>query len=159
METIAKVISLSLLAIFGSAVGVTYLYDPGFFESSPKSDSASNVQNYETEGVNHSSLSHYKERLLEDSQVETQPPKDTNPQPEKLWTDTYDEPESSESSPLQEAKKLADKNSLNVLEEEMDYWYKQYRRSLNQAAQTEKNDAYAKYKLYKEAIEIKRGSL
>ncbi len=159
METIAKVISLSLLTIFGSAVGIIYLYDPGFFESSPKRDSASNARNYETEGVNHSNLSYYKERLLEDSQVEIQPPKDTNSQPEKLWTDTYDTSEPSEYSPLQEAQKLADKNSLDTLKEEMDYWYKQYRRSLNQSAQTEANDAYTKYKLYKEAIKIKRGSL
>ena len=159
METIAKVISLSLLAIFGSAVGIIYLYDPDLFESPSKSDSVSNAKNYETEAVDHANLSYYKKRLLDDSQAEIQPPNNTNPEPEKLWSDTFNKSESSEYSLSQEAKRLANKNSLNALEEKMEYWYRQYHRSLNQAAQTEADNAYIKYRTYKEALEIKRGSL
>jgi hypothetical protein len=130
MATIAKLISLCLLAISGAAVGITYLYDPGLFESSVESDSLSSSPNHKTETVNPSNLSYYKKHLLEESRVQTQPPEDTNPNPEKLWTDTYDKPEPSEYSPLQEVKKLADKNSLNVLEEKIDYWHNRYQKAL-----------------------------
>jgi hypothetical protein len=159
METIAKLISLCLLSIFGAAVGITYLYDPGFFKSSLESDSLSTSQNYKTETINPSNLSYYKKHLLEDSRVETQPPENTNPNSENLWTDTYDKPRPSEYSPLQEAKKLADKNSLNVLEEKMEYWYHRYQKALQSGQTQESNYAYAQYKNYQKALEIKRGYL
>jgi hypothetical protein len=159
METIAKLIILCFLAISGAAVGITYLYDPGFFKSSVESDSLSSSQNYKAETVNPSKLLYYKRHLLEDAQVETQPPENTDPKPEKLWKDTYHKPEPFEYSPLQEVKKLADKNSLNVLEEQMDYWYKRYQKALQSGQIQESNYAYSQYKNYKEALEIKRSSL
>ncbi len=159
METIAKLISLSLLVISGAAVSITYLYEPGFFKSSLENDSVSTSQNYKTETVNPSKLQYYKKHLLEDSQVETQPPENTNPNPEKLWTDTYDKPGLSEYSPSQEAKKLAEKNSLNALEEKMDYWYNRHQKALQSGHTQESNYAYSQYENYKEALEIKRGSL
>lgn len=159
METIAKLISLCLLAISGAAVGITYLYDPRFFKSPLERDSVSNSQNYKTETVNPSNLSYYKKHLLEDSRVETQPPENTNSKPEKLWTDTYDKTRPSEYSQLQEAKKLADKNSLNVLEEKMGYWYNRYQKALQSGHIQESNYAYSQFENYKEALKIKRGSL
>jgi hypothetical protein len=158
METIAKLISLCLLAIFGATVGITYLYDPGFFKSSVESDSLSSSPNYKTETVNPSNLSYYKKHLLEDSRIQTQPSENTNPNHEELWTDTYHKPEPSEYSPWQEAKKLADKNSLNVLEEKMDYWYNQYQKALQSGQIQESNYAYTQYENYKEAVEIKRST-
>lgn len=159
METIAKLISLCLLAISGAAVGITYLYEPGFFKPSFESDSISTSRNYKTETVNPSNLTYYKKHLLEDSRVETQPPENTNPNPEKLWTETYHKPEPSEYSQLQEANKLADKNSLNVLKEKIDYWYNRYQKALQSGQTQESNYAYSQYENYKEALEIKRGSL
>lgn len=159
METIAKLISLCLLAISGAAAGITYLYDPGFFKSSLESDSLSSSPNYKTETVNPSNLSYYKKHLLEESRVETQQPENSNPDPEQLWADTYDKPRSSEYYPLQEAKKLADKNSMNVLRDKMSYWYNRYQKALQSGPARELNYAYTQYENYKEALEIKRGSL
>jgi len=159
METIAKVISLCLLSIFGAAMGISYLYDPGFFNSSFESDSVSTSQYYKTETVSPSNLSYYKNHLLEDSRVETQPPENTNPNSESLWTDTYDKPRPSKYSTLQEAKKLADKNPLNVLGEKKDYWYNRYRKALQSGKIKESTYAYSQFENYKEALEIKRGSL
>lgn len=159
METIAKLITLCLIATFGAAAGIAYLYDSGVFKSSLESNSISNSQNYKTEAVRPSPLSYHKKHLLEDSQVEMQPPENTNPNPEKLWTETYDKPEPSENSTLQEAKKLADRNSLNVLEEKMHYWYNRYQKALRSGQIQESKYSYTQYKNYKEALEIKRGSL
>jgi len=159
IETVAKAIILCIIAISGAAGAITYLYDPAFFKYSLEGNSVSNSQNYSTETVNHLKLSRYKKRLLEESRVETQPPENTNPDPEQLWTDTYDKPRSSEYYPLQKAKKLADNNSPNVLKEKMDYWYNRYQEALQSGPARELNYAYTQYENYKEALEIKRGSL
>ncbi|MGE5443689.1 MAG: hypothetical protein ACM3SR_03700 [Ignavibacteriales bacterium] len=159
METIAKLIILCMVTTVGAAAGITYLYDPGVFRSSLESNPISNSQNYKTEDINSSKLSYYKKHLLEDSQVDIQPPENINPKPEQLWTETYDKPEPPESYPLQEAKKLADKNSLKVLEEKMDYWYQRYQKALQSGQIQGSNYAYSQYANYKEALEIKRGYL
>ena len=96
MEIVAKAIILCLLAISGAAAVVTYMYDPTFFKYALEGKPVDNSENYRIETVYPSKLTRYKQHLLENSQVETQPPENTNPNPEQLWMDTYHKPRSSE---------------------------------------------------------------
>jgi hypothetical protein len=153
MEIITKILSLTFLAVCGVTAGVIYLAD---FKFSPSllEESISNSDKYEADRS--MDLSAYKKHLL-DNYVEQQPSRDIPEKQKSLWTDTYDKPESSGYSRSQEAKRLAEENSLSALQGKMRYWYNQYHRAL-QSGQTQKaNDAYIQYGNYKEALEIKRG--
>ena len=134
METIAKILTLTFLAICGVTVGTIYLtdfkYSPSLFEESP-----SNSDKYKGEDDSSMDLSSYKKHLL-DNYAEQQPSRDIPEKQKSLWTNTYDKPESSGYSPSQEARRLAEENSLSALQGKMRYWYDRYHRAL-QSGQTQ----------------------
>jgi len=93
----------------------------------------------------------YRERLRK-SYVETEPPQNTDSELQErksLWTNTYND------SPSLDARKLAEENSISELQEKANYWSSQYHRALRAGKREEADEAYTKYKGYKEALEVK----
>jgi hypothetical protein len=152
METIGKILSLTLFVIFGAAAGVVYLADSDFSpESLFKNDSVSNSNEYKDIDV-----SSHRKRLL-DNYLEERPSGETHSKPQKqkeLWTNTYDDSVTRYST-SEEVKRLAEENSLSELREKMDYWYDRYDKAIQSGRRQGANEAYRKYKNYKEALRIK----
>jgi hypothetical protein len=149
METIGKILSLTLLAIFGTAGTVIYFTDPG---KSPSiiTQSVSHSRDSESEPDNNIDYSAYKEGLSK-HYFETENPAAKNSESQKqhtLWTNTYD-------APSREVRSLAEGNSMNRLRENMNYWNNRYHEALRVGNRKGANDAYREYRNYKEAIEVK----
>lgn len=150
METIGKVLSLILLTVFGAAGAVIYLTDPyspglGIIESISTS--------YKSESDSEIDYSAYRERLRK-GYAETEPPKDADSesQEESLWTNTYRYP------PSPDARALAEENPITELSEKANYWKSRYHRALRSGKREEADEAYKRYRVYKEAIKIKEAS-
>jgi len=149
METIGKILSLTLLAIFGTAGTVIYFTDP-VHSPSFLNETVSDSQDFVSETDNKIDYAAYRKRLKK-NYFETQQPFEKNFETQKqqsLWTNTYD-------LPSQEVRRLAEANSISDLRENMNYWNNRYHEALRLEKQFEADEAYARYKNYKTALEVK----
>lgn len=149
MEIIGKILSLTLLAIFGTAGTVIYFADPGHTPSFIN-ESVSDPRKYESETDREIDYSAYRERLQK-NYFETQQPVEKDSEPQKqnsLWTNTYD-------TPSQEVKRRAEENSIGELRENMSYWNNQYHQALRFGEKRQANEALTKYRNYKQALEAR----
>jgi len=149
METIGKILSLTLLAIFGTAGTVIYFTDPGH-SPSIINQSVSHSPDFESEPPTNIDYSAYRESLRK-NYFEAEHPVGKNSETQKqhtLWTNTYD-------APSGEVRALAEGNSIDGLRENMNYWNNRYHEALRLGNRQEGNDAYRKYRNYKEAIDVK----
>ena len=149
METIGKILSLTLLAIFGTAGTVIYFTDPA---NSPSiiTRSVSHSRDFESEPDDNIDYSVYRERLRK-HYFESEQPVEKNSESQKqhtLWTNTYD-------APSREVRGLAEGNSIEELRESMNYWNNRYHEALRLGNRQEANDAHREYRNYKEAIDVK----
>ncbi len=149
METIGKILSLTLLAIFGTAGTVIYFTDPA---NSPSfvNERVTDSRQYESETDGAIDYSAYREQLRK-NYFETKQSSQTSSglgKQDSLWTNSYDTPSS-------EARKLAGDYSIGELRESMNYWNDRYHKALLSEGTVDPNEAYIKYQNYKKALNLK----
>jgi len=161
MEAIGKVLSLTLLTIFGSAAATVYMVDSDFFssflEKTPivyTSDTNTYEQNRVTEDPNIYKNTHYRKSRSQ-TYIEVEPgerPSYTNDE-QAIWGQSYD---TSAYNQSERAGYLASENSLDSLNENLRHWNKRYKKALDHGQSHTANLAYKNFKDYEKAIEIKR---
>lgn len=164
MEVIGKVLSLTLLTIFGSAAAAVYLVDsdffPAFIQKTPVVYT-SDTNNHEKERAVKDPDIHkntYYRKQQSQSYTKAAPgdtPQDTNPG-QAIWGHSYTTAYSSAQSQSERALYLASENSLDSLKDSLRLWNRQYKKALDKGQTQKANLAYKNYKDYKKAIEIKR---
>jgi hypothetical protein len=146
METVGKILSLTLLAIFGAAGTVIY-----FTDNSPSTTPIISIsRNQEVQSDRNIDYAAFRNKLRK-SYVESETTANTtleSPEAKSLWTNSY-------YYPSETAKILADGNSRDELRDKMNYWNSQYHKGLQSGNTRQANEAYIKYKEYKEALDIK----
>ncbi|HWP90947.1 MAG TPA: hypothetical protein VNN20_01950 [Thermodesulfobacteriota bacterium] len=145
METVGKILSLTLFAIFGAAGTVIY-----FTDHNPHTPIISISRNQEVQSESNIDYSAYRKKLRK-SYVQSETPIKTtleSPEAKSLWTNSYH-------YPSETAKRLAEANSLAELRDKMNFWNSQYHKALQSGNTQQANEAYIKYKDYKEALDIK----
>lgn len=163
METIGKVLSLTLLTIFGSAAAAVYLVDsdffPAFLEKTPivyTSDTNKKKEepiDERPEIANHSeSRKLNSETYFEVSSVDNAR---GSGESDAIWGQSYNTAKLSDEDQSDRAVYLASVNSLSSLKESVRHWNAQYKRARSQGQSRTANLAYSNYKDYKKAIEIK----
>jgi len=145
METVGKILSLTLFAIFGAAGTVIY-----FTDHSPPEAIISISRNQEVQHESNIDYVAYRKKLRK-SYVESKTPANTtleSPEAKSLWANSY-------YYPSETAKRLAEINSLAELRDKMNFWNSHYHKALQSGNAQQANEAYIKYKEYKEALDIK----
>ena len=163
METIGKVLSLTLLTIFGSAAATVYLVDsdffPAFLEKTPIVYTSDTDKKQEEpidqvlEIANHSeSRKQNSETYFEVSSVDS--PTNSG-ESDAIWGQSYNTAKLSDKHQSDRAVYLASVNSLSSLKQSLRHWNTQYKRARSQGQSRTANLAYSNYNDYKKAIEIK----
>lgn len=161
METIGKVLSLTLLTIFGSAAGAIYLVEsdffPEFIEKTPiiySSDSSTSKETVRPEIPKETVKTEYRMRRSETYyEVSAADSYDEGRDKDALWTQSYDAKGLRGSS--DRAQYLASVNSLSALQENLEHWQRQYKNARENGQKRTASLAYSNFKDYQRAIDIK----
>ncbi|HVY54139.1 MAG TPA: hypothetical protein VHC46_00095 [Thermodesulfobacteriota bacterium] len=164
METIGKVLSLTLLTIFGSAAATIYLVDsnimpsffgkPAVYTSDKTQDREVNADFYtiperrekERENFNYTVL---KEKTGDAGEYNSIKP---------IWGQGYDvNPVTVERSEKQ-AREIARINSVDSILQSINYWNSLYSTARRKGREADARSALRNYKEYREALEIKQSS-
>ena len=163
METIGKVLSLTLLTVFGSAAAAVYLVDSGFFpaflEKTPivyTSDSRTYEHDRDTEALKKNNNASYR-KLHSETYYEVRDidSPDKGEERDAIWGQSYDTASNSLKQQSDRAVYLASVNSLASLKENLRHWNTQFKRARKQGQSRTANLAYSNYKDYERAIELK----
>ncbi len=160
METIGKILSLTLLTIFGSAAATVYMVDsnffPSFLEEAPSAYTSDVVDDYQAD---YETLSSYREEERQRYyQVSPSTKNDVEEDDQTVWGQNYSSTESSAPRISATSRRLAEEQSLGELRDNMRYWNKQYIQAMSDGENRRANKAYAKYTEFKDALELKRNS-
>ena len=166
MEIIGKVLTLTILTIFGSAAAAVYLIDSQYFSTLQVTDIkkiSTPVQNIEEKKTTQHSIPFDNEVKRQSTRFyETLPSTRKSSSSNKrnmMWTQTYRGKRVNATYESREAKKLAEENSTSTLLKKMNEWNSKYYNALNQPGRTtEANEALMKFKKYKDALQIRRSS-
>lgn len=158
METIGKVLSLTLLIIFGSSAATVYFVDSDFFEvfiEEKPAEIGKDGQESLNQLFNTSEQSERKR--IEYFEQEPLITTDTANQAKKqmVWNQSFSK---NQNSSIYISKSLAQTDTLNELRNKMKFWqskYKQFRASGNNNS---REQAYNKYVQYREAVALKEQS-
>jgi len=164
MEIIGKVLTLTILTIFGSAAAAVYLIDSEYFSTLQVTNTTHvsiPVQNIKAKKNIQPSTPLDSERKWEPTKFfEKLPPthkKSSSNKRKMIWTQTYREKRESANYQYQEIKKLAVENSSSTLMKKMNEWNSEYYSALNQPGGTsEANEAFMQFRKYKDALQIRR---
>ncbi len=164
MEIIGKVLTLTILTIFGSAAAAVYLIDSEYFsplQVTQTKNVSIPVQNIEEKKNIQPSTPLDNERKRESTRFfEKLPPthkKSSSNKRKMIWTQTYKEKRETANYQYQEIKKLAEENAISILSKKMNEWNSKYYSALNQPGRTsEANEAFMQFKKYKDALQIRR---
>ncbi len=167
MEIIGKVLTLTILTIFGSAAAAVYLIDSEYFsllQVTQTENVSIPVQNIEEKKNIQPSTPLDNERKRESTRFfEKLPPTykvSSSNDRKMIWTQTYREKRETANYQYQEIKKLAEENAISILTKKMNEWNSKYYSALNQPGHTsEANEASMQFKKYKEALQIRRSLL
>ncbi len=162
METIGKVLSLTLLTIFGSAAATVYLIDsdvlPSYLDKPAVYTSDTQTQNTPAESRR---VAVYRERerttYAESSEVIDEPGEMSDVKP--IWgqgyeTDRHSSPHGTEERAIE----LARTSSVNSIVENIDYWNNQYRKAVRAGKKESADKAFRNYSEYSRALAIKESS-
>ena len=162
METIGKIISITLLTIFGSAAGAIYLVDNGIlssiFDTVPvtyTSDSKTDMPDetfYQTPAETETERREYA-RLKPTRPQESIP---EGPHKSAIWGQTYGTVDGGAGN--DSAYRLAGGSTADSLRRNSDYWKNEYAAAKSEGRTSDANKAYRKYLEYEEALRIKLGT-
>ena len=163
METIGKVLSITLLTIFGSAAATVYLVDsnimPSFMGKNPVSYTSDTSKPQNDSRFYH--VSYYRER----ARFKYAEPVEESDEPEHysdvspIWGQSYDSKPASPSSSEERARRLARENSIDSLKKNIEYWNGQYEKALKSGRSGNADTAYRNYAEYMEALGLKQSSV
>jgi hypothetical protein len=155
METIGKVLSITLLTIFGSAATTVYLVDSDILPSyldKPAVVYTSDTKPQEKPADLHKVAS-YRERerviYAEESEVNDEPGE---------RSEVNDAHPASSLRSEERARELAQSNSTDSIIENIDYWNNQYYRSVKTGNRESADKAFRNYSEYTKALGIKQSS-
>ncbi len=162
METVGKILSITLLTIFGSAAATVYMVDSNFLTSflgsAPVtySSDTGDTRLYEDSP----DASKYRERQkTKYVEVYRQHDRtDYDNEDSTIWGQNYNTNPSPSEYSDRRAAKLAEENSPESLAENMSYWNEQYKKEVKSGNSRSANLAYKNYLEYKRALEIKQAS-
>jgi len=161
METISKILSLTLLTIFGSAAATVYMVDsnffPSFLEDTPTTYTSDN-SDFEEMDLYDDTYYRKRQRMtyMETEPDDSQPVYSSNK--ESVWGNKFNSTSSTSYLRSGTAYDLAQSNSLSSLKEDMKYWEIEYNKALRSKKSKSANKAYKQYQNYKQAVSIKQAS-
>ena len=159
MEAIGKILSITLLTIFGSAAAAVYLVDsdimPSFLDRTPviyTSDTREPEKDIDSHGVSYTrerERINYAEVREESEGVEEY----SNVKP--IWGQSYDTDPASSRSGNERARRISEDDSINSILENMEYWNGRYHSEVRSGTSESAESALRNYLVYKNALEIK----
>lgn len=162
METIGKILSITLLTIFGSAAGAIYLVDndilSSIFENTPAIYTSDSKTDMDDETFYHTPPEEKRERreyasLRPSASTEALP---EGPHKGAIWGQTYGAVEPGQGN--NSAQRLAGGSSADSLRRNSEYWKNRYTEAESAGKTSEAKEAYRKYVEYEEALRIKLDS-
>jgi hypothetical protein len=154
LETIGKAVSLILITLFGAGSAVVHILeytDSKVIDQTDQNSSYSAKPDIEVQS--------YRKELRKSISLEAPKNKATSSTKQKsIWSETYNTDQLLFDSKIRpEIVDLSKNSSFQQLNSEMKYWYKQYNILIKNANNKQAaKDAYNKYRIYKEALKIKR---
>ena len=162
METIGKIISITLLTIFGSAAGAIYLVDNGIlssiFDTVPVTYTSDSKTDMPDETFYQAPAETETERREYASLKPTRPQETIPEGPHKsaIWGQTYGTVDGGAGN--DSAYRLAGGSTADSLRRKSEYWKNEYAAAKSEGRASDANRAYKKYLEYEEALRIKLGS-
>jgi hypothetical protein len=165
METIGKVLSLTLLTIFGSAAATVYLVDsdimPSFF-GKPAHVYTSDRTEQPDENADFYKVPERRERERESLhyavvEKETGDVEEYN-NIKPIWGQSYETDAVSARRNAERAREIARSSSLASITQNIDYWNNQFSTAQREGNQAAAQSALRNYTEYKEALEIKQSA-
>lgn len=162
METIGKILSITLLTIFGSAAGAIYLVDNGvlssIFETAPATYTSDSKTDMPDETFYQTPSEPGSERREYASLKHTRPQEaiPEGPHEGTIWGQTYGTVDSGAGN--DGAYRLAGRSTASALRRSSEYWRNEYVAAKNEGRTSDAKKAYRKYLEYEEALRIKLGS-
>jgi hypothetical protein len=162
MEAIGKILSITLLTVFGSAAAAVYLVDsdimPSFLGRTPviyTSDTKEHEKDIDSYTVSYRrkrERTNYAEVSEESDGVE----KYSNVKP--IWGQSYDADPASSRSGNERARRISEDASINSIIENMEYWNGRYHSEVRSGRSGSAETALRNYLDYKSALEISLSS-
>ncbi len=156
METLGKVISLIIITLFGAGTAVVHILEDS---GSKVLDSIDEQSVYLAKPD--AEVEFYRKQIRKNMSFEVD--KNSAGRDTKqnyLWSESqnyYTDKYLLDSKTRPEIVELAKNSSFRELKTEMEYWYKRYNTLIkNMKNKQEAKDAYNKYRIYKEALKMKR---
>ena len=162
METVGKILSITLLTIFGAAGATVYLVDSSLLDSVINSSSTYTSEENDTQDYgNFSDISIFRESSeTKYYEVERErEPADNGSENKAVWGQEYNASPSLSENSLSRASMLAKINSYETLQESMEHWNRLYREAVKSGKSTNADLAYKNYMEYKSAMDIKRSAV
>lgn len=165
METIGKVLSITLLTIFGSAAATIYLVDsdimPAFFGKPAVVYTSDTSEQYQ-ENADFYKVPERRERVpeslnytvVEDGTGEVEEYGSVKP----IWGQGYDTNPVSARRSAERAREIARSSSVGSIIQNINYWNDRYSIAQREGRQEAAQNALRNYMQYKEAFEIKQSA-
>lgn len=168
METIVKVLSITLLTIFGSAAATIYLVDsdimPSLFGEPAVYTSDKTVQPEESAYIYADTYKVPERREgLRESMNYTIVKEETGDVGEyssvkPIWGQSYDADTATTRRSTERAREIARSSSIDSIIQNINYWNDQYSAARRDGKEGAAQYAHRNYTEYKEALEIKQSS-
>jgi hypothetical protein len=160
METIGKVLCITLLTVFGSAAATVYLVDSDILPSyldKPAAVYTSDIKPGERPAERHTVASYrVREKInyaeAEEESYDAAEYSDVKP----IWGQSYDARPASSYRSEERAREIARNNSVDSIVQNIDYWSDQYSNAVNAGRQASADNALRNYSEYKKALVIKQ---
>lgn len=160
METVGKILSITLLTIFGSAAATVYMVDTNFLSSLLGTAPVTYTSGVDDTGTYESlpEASYYREKQkTEYVEVQRQTERTNYSNDDNtIWGQSYNTGPSASTYASMRAASLAEQNSMELLKEKMNYWNEEYQKAVKYRESRSANLAYKNYLEYKEALQIKQ---
>ncbi len=162
METVGKILNITLLTVFGAAAATTYLVDSSFLSSllnSPPTTCSSD-KNYTKECVNYSDISVYRERHKNEyMEVERNSySAEISSENKAVWGQKYGAYPSSFKQESSRVSMLAESNSYEEIRENMEYRDKQFIQAVRTGRSSDAALVHQNYMEFRKALGIKRSA-
>jgi hypothetical protein len=160
METIGKVLCITLLTIFGSAATTVYLVDSDILPSyldKPAPVYTSDTKPEEKPSGRHTVASYKVSEKINYAEAQEESYEAAEYSGVKpIWGQSYDSSPASSYRIEERARDLARNNSVESIIQNIDYWGGQYSNAVNAGRQTSADHALRNYSEYKKALDIKQ---